>query len=66
MHQFLEKIWLSEDAGEAGVCLLPCVRLSTSTVASVEDFWRNIVYGAVDLSADQLAVYNVNRSVKFT
>ncbi|XP_020810488.1 D-aspartate oxidase [Drosophila serrata] len=66
MHQFLEKIWLSEDAGEAGVCLLPCVRLSTSTVDSVEDFWRNIVYGAMDLTADQLAVYNVGRSVKFT
>ncbi|KAH8238974.1 hypothetical protein KR038_011044 [Drosophila bunnanda] len=66
MHQFLENIWLSEDAGEAGVCLLPCVRLSTSTVDSVEDFWRNIVYGAMDLTADQLAVYNVGRSVKFT
>ncbi|KAH8279776.1 hypothetical protein KR054_005552 [Drosophila jambulina] len=66
MHQFLEKIWLSEDAGEAGVCLLPCVRLSTSTVDAVEDFWRNIVYGAKDLTADQLAAYNVGRSVKFT
>ncbi|XP_016971196.1 LOW QUALITY PROTEIN: D-aspartate oxidase [Drosophila rhopaloa] len=66
MHQFLEKIWLSEDAGEAGVCLLPCIRLSTSTVDSVEDFWRDIVYGAADLSQEQLAAYNQGRSVKFT
>ncbi|XP_030556558.1 D-amino-acid oxidase [Drosophila novamexicana] len=66
MHNFLEKIWLSEDAGEAGVCLLPCVRLSTDPNVSVEDFWRDIVYGAVDLSPDQLAVYNKNRDVKFT
>ncbi|SPP81573.1 D-aspartate oxidase [Drosophila guanche] len=66
MHTFLEQIWLSEDAGEAGVCLLPCIRLSTSTVNTVEDFWRDIVYGAVDLTAEQLAVYNQGRSVKFT
>lgn len=66
MHQFLEQIWLSEDAGEAGVCLLPCIRLSTSTVDTVEDFWRDIVYGAVDLSNEQLAAYNKGRSVKFT
>ncbi|XP_017041293.1 D-aspartate oxidase [Drosophila ficusphila] len=66
MHQFLEKIWLSGDAGEAGVCLLPCIRLGTSTVDTVEDFWRDIVYGAVDLTQEQLAVYNQGRSVKFT
>ncbi|EDW87833.1 D-aspartate oxidase [Drosophila yakuba] len=66
MHQFLEQIWLSDDAGEAGVCLLPCIRLSTSTVDTVEDFWRDIVYGAVDLSKEQLAAYNKDRSVKFT
>ncbi|EDW51913.1 D-aspartate oxidase [Drosophila sechellia] len=66
MHQFLEQIWLSEDAGEAGVCLLPCIRLSTSTVGTVEDFWRDIVYGAVNLSKEQLAAYNKGRSVKFT
>ncbi|KAH8409923.1 hypothetical protein KR009_001260 [Drosophila setifemur] len=66
MHQFLEKIWLSEDAGEAGVCLLPCTRLSTSTVDSVEDFWRDIVYGAMGLTDHQLAAYNRGRTVKFT
>ncbi|XP_041675507.1 D-aspartate oxidase isoform X2 [Drosophila eugracilis] len=66
MHQFLEQIWLSGDAGEAGVCLLPCVRLSTSTVDIVGDFWRDIVYGAVDLTEKQLAEYNEGRTVKFT
>ncbi|KAH8329033.1 hypothetical protein KR074_001984 [Drosophila pseudoananassae] len=66
MHQFLEQIWLSEDAGEAGVCLIPCIRLNTSTVDSVEDFWRDIVYGAVDLTEAQLAAFNKGRSVKFT
>ncbi|KAH8392094.1 hypothetical protein KR215_000550 [Drosophila sulfurigaster] len=66
VHHFLEQIWLSEDAGEAGVCLLPCVRLSTDPNASVGDFWRDIVYGAVDLTPSQLEVYNRNRDVKFT
>lgn len=66
MHIFLEKIWRSEDAGEAGVCLVPCVRLSTDPNAVVGDFWRDIVYGAVDLTAQQLAVYNKGRDVKFT
>ncbi|KAH8297897.1 hypothetical protein KR018_000395 [Drosophila ironensis] len=66
MHNFLETIWLSEDAGEAGVCLLPCIRLNTSTVKFVEDFWRDIVYGAEDLTEDQLAAYNKGRRVKFT
>ncbi|EDV59135.1 D-aspartate oxidase [Drosophila erecta] len=66
MHRFLEQIWLSEDAAEAGVCLLPCIRLTTSTVDTVGDFWRDIVYGAVDLSKDQLAAYNKGRSYMFT
>ncbi|XP_030386400.1 D-aspartate oxidase [Scaptodrosophila lebanonensis] len=66
MHCFLQEIWLSEDAGEAGVCLLPCVRLTTATNTHVEDFWRDIVYGAVDLTPDQLAVYNKERTVKYT
>ncbi|ALC38494.1 CG11236 [Drosophila busckii] len=66
MHDFLQQIWLSEDAGEAGVCLLPCVRLSTDEKASVGDFWRDIVYGATELTAQQLADYNRNRVNKFT
>ncbi|XP_068140845.1 D-amino acid oxidase [Drosophila tropicalis] len=65
MHDFLEKIWLSEDAGEAGVCLIPCVRLST-TESSVGDFWRDIVYGSNDLTPKQLQRYNEGRTVKFT
>lgn len=63
---FLEQIWLSEDAGEAGVCLLPCVRLSTDPNVSVGEFWRDIVYGAVELSPEQLIEYNKDRKVKFT
>lgn len=63
---FLEQIWLSEDAGEAGVCLLPCVRLSTDPNVSVGEFWRDIVYGAVELSPKQLIEYNKDRKVKFT
>ncbi|KAH8412050.1 hypothetical protein KR222_007947 [Zaprionus bogoriensis] len=65
-HQFLEELWLSEDAGEAGVCLVPCVRLATDPNVSVGDFWRDIVYGAVELTPQQLAEYNRNRQVKFT
>lgn len=66
MHLFLEQIWLSEDAGEAGVCLVPCVRLSSDSNVIVGDFWRDIVYGAVELTAEQLEVYNKGRDVKFT
>ncbi|TDG45678.1 hypothetical protein AWZ03_007953 [Drosophila navojoa] len=66
MHLFLEQIWLSEDAGEAGVCLVPCVRLSSDPSVIVGDFWRDIVYGAVELTAEQLEVYNKGRDVKFT
>nr|XP_016927786.1 D-aspartate oxidase [Drosophila suzukii] len=66
MHKFLEEIWLSGDAGEAGVCLLPCIRLTTSPADTVGDFWRDIVYGAMDLSQKQLAEYNQGRRVKFT
>ncbi|KAL7742057.1 hypothetical protein ACLKA6_018305 [Drosophila palustris] len=66
VHLFLEKIWLSEDAGEAGVCLIPCVRLSTEPNCVVGAFWRDIVYGAVELTEEQLEVYNTGRDSKFT
>ena len=65
MHDFLQQLWLSEDAGEAGICLIPVVRLTTNN-AVMDDFWKDIVYGAEELSQKQLDEYNVGRVNKYT
>ena len=65
MHDFLQQLWLSEDAGEAGICLIPVVRLTT-TNAVMDDLWKHIVYGAEELSQKQLDEYNVGRVNKYT
>ncbi|KAM7348607.1 D-amino acid oxidase 2 [Cochliomyia hominivorax] len=65
MHDFLEELWLSEDAGEAGICLIPVVRLTTADTP-VDDFWKDIVYGCAPMSDKDIAEYNVNRTNKYT
>ena len=62
MHDFLKEIWLSDKAGEAGVCLVPCVRVT------LEDgnIWENIVFGCQHLTQKQLSVMNEGRMQKFT
>ncbi|XP_050324917.1 D-aspartate oxidase [Bactrocera neohumeralis] len=65
MHDFLEQIWLSEDAGEAGVCLIPCLRVTTTKMEN-DVFWKDIVYGCRQLTQNQLAALNIGRTKKFT
>ncbi|CAD7011729.1 unnamed protein product [Ceratitis capitata] len=65
MHDFLEQIWLSDDAGEAGVCLIPCLRLTTTAMDN-EVFWKDIVYGCRQLTQRQLDELNVGRANKYT
>lgn len=62
MHDFLKEIWLSDKAGEAGVCLIPCARFT------LEDgnIWENIVYGCQHLTPKQLDDLNEGRARKFT
>lgn len=65
MHDFLQDLWLSEDAAEAGVCLIPVVRLNTNN-DTMEDFWKDIVYGAQPLAQKDLDALNQGRKVKYT
>ena len=65
MHDFLEQIWLSEDAGEAGVCLIPCLRVTTTTMDN-NVFWKDIVYGCRRLTQKQLNELNIGRAKKYT
>nr|XP_036231003.1 D-aspartate oxidase [Bactrocera oleae] len=65
MHDFLEQIWLSEDAGEAGVCLIPCLRVTTTTMDN-NVFWKDIVYGCRRLTQKQLNELNIGRTKKYT
>ncbi|KAL5281431.1 DDO family protein [Megaselia abdita] len=62
MHDFLKEIWLSDKAGEAGVCLIPCIRVT------LEDgnIWEDIVYGCQHLNQKQLDSLNEGRARKFT
>ncbi|XP_013117843.2 D-aspartate oxidase [Stomoxys calcitrans] len=64
MHDFLQELWLSEDAGEAGICLIPVIRVTT-TDTPVADFWRDIVYGCQEVPQKLLDEYNANRDKKF-
>lgn len=62
MHDFLKEIWLSDKSGEAGVCLIPCIRVT------LEDgnIWENIVFGCQNLTQKQLDDLNEGRARKFT
>ncbi|XP_055379259.1 D-aspartate oxidase [Condylostylus longicornis] len=44
-HDFFEELWLSDDSGIAGICLIPAIRVSSSNDDIMEDFWKDIVYG---------------------
>uniref|UniRef100_A0A1A9UUS3 FAD dependent oxidoreductase domain-containing protein n=1 Tax=Glossina austeni TaxID=7395 RepID=A0A1A9UUS3_GLOAU len=64
MHDFLENLWISEDAGEAGICLTPVIRVTTTDIPQA-DFWKDIVYGFKHLTQSQLDELNRNRAKKF-
>uniref|UniRef100_A0A1A9X595 FAD dependent oxidoreductase domain-containing protein n=1 Tax=Glossina brevipalpis TaxID=37001 RepID=A0A1A9X595_9MUSC len=63
-HDFLEKLWISEDAEEAGVCLIPVTRVAT-TDTPIADFWKDIVYGFQHLTQTQLNELNRYREKEF-
>lgn len=63
MHNFLRQVWLSGDSGEAGVCLIPVIRLSTG---ALDDSWRNIAYGCRNMSKTELEEYSELMNKKFT
>ncbi|XP_055914764.1 D-aspartate oxidase isoform X2 [Eupeodes corollae] len=65
MHKFLKQIWISGDSGEAGVCLIPCVRLATGG-NQLDVSWRDIVYGCRAMKQTELDAYSGTRSSKFT
>lgn len=52
-HDFLHQLWLSNDANEAGICLLPCIRVTTSS-NGLDTFWKNIVYGCHNINSEYL------------
>lgn len=62
MHDFLKEIWLSDKAGEAGVCLLPAIRVTLQD----GNIWENVVYGCKPLTQKQLDSLNEGRVNKFT
>lgn len=64
MHDFLKKIWLSVDNGEAGVCLIPVVRLTGEKLT--DDTWKNIVYGCRNLNESELNTYRQLLDKKIT
>lgn len=62
MHDFLKEIWLSDKCGEAGVCLIPCIRVTLEDGNN----WEDIVYGCQPLNQKQLDSLNKGRARKFT
>lgn len=62
MHNFLKQVWLSDDSGGAGVCLIPVLRLSTSTL---DDSWRDIAYGSRNMTKTELEEYSELMNKKF-
>lgn len=62
MHDYLKEIWLSDEAGEAGICLIPVVRLTVDDKNS----WKDVVYGCQPLTKRQMDNLNEGRARKFT
>ncbi|CAD7087070.1 unnamed protein product [Hermetia illucens] len=44
MHDFLHELWLTDKAGEAGVCLVPCIR-ATTDLNGLKPYWDDVVFG---------------------
>ncbi|XP_028895278.2 D-aspartate oxidase [Zeugodacus cucurbitae] len=66
MYDFLKQIWLSEDAGEAGVCLLPFLWLTTTTTTMHDVLWKDIAYSCRRLTQKELDGLNKGKERKYT
>lgn len=61
-------MWLSENAGEAGICLVSHVtvlRESEKSKLENDHFWKDVVFGYGEMTPIELAKLNENRSIKF-
>lgn len=48
-HDYFHKLWKNGDAFEAGVCLLPVIRLTTDS-QPYTPLWSDIVFGYTELN----------------
>lgn len=65
-HRWLLNIWKSEFAAEAGVALIPAMRLTSAPDGYPEVNWSSTVYGARKLHANDLRRLNAEQSAKYT
>lgn len=57
MHDFLHDLWLTDKAGEAGVCLIPCIRATTDP-SGLKPYWDDIVFGFSKFTQQELERLN--------
>lgn len=55
-HDYFHKLWKNGDAAEAGVTLIPTIRITTDQPYDVP--WKDVVYGYTDLSETALERFN--------
>lgn len=53
-HDYFHKLWKDGEAAEAGVSLLPVIRMTTEDVP-YDVPWKDVVFGCTDVSKETLA-----------
>lgn len=57
MHDFLHELWLTDKAGEAGVCLVPCIRASRD-LNGLKPYWDDVVFGFSKFTQQEVDRFN--------
>ncbi|XP_012277457.1 D-aspartate oxidase [Orussus abietinus] len=65
-HEWLQTFWTSKFASEAGVCLIPVTRLTSSVKKYPEPKWASNVYGIQELTSEQLRELNEEHKARYT
>ncbi|XP_058059743.1 D-amino-acid oxidase-like [Anopheles bellator] len=53
-HAFFHQLWTNGLAGRVGICLQPCMRLTTDPKGYPEPAWKEIVFGCEKISESDL------------
>lgn len=64
-HDFFHKLWKNGDAAEAGVSLLPVIRITTES-KGFDVTWRDVVFGCTELNEKSIERFSQqhNRNYK--
>ncbi|XP_015603655.1 D-aspartate oxidase [Cephus cinctus] len=65
-HRWLEELWRSGLAPEAGICLVPVYRVTSDSKGYPKPIWSSLVYGCHELSPELLKKINIEQKSNYS